>query len=143
MPPVKRRKATNSMRNTLQRERSSRRVIAAASQAATEREASKTRELVAREGVHTQQRVATQQALTGERRNQQVKQAVVGKVVDTATPSSDSNLVMVTIFTMIGLIFVYLIVTSSQNFAGFLGGLQVWLHALSSNTPLFQDKAKG
>ena len=137
---TKRRKPTNSMRNTLQRERSSRRVITAANQASIQREQVKTAQIVARESAHTEQRVATQQATTGARRQEQFQHAAIGKVAETATPSSDSNLIMVTIFTMGGLIIVYLLVTSSQNVAGFLGGLQVWLHALSSNTPLFKTK---
>jgi Flp pilus assembly protein TadB len=137
---TKRRKATNSMRNTLQRERSTKRTIAFAQQAEQAKEAARTRELVARETGHTQARVQTQRALTSERQGAQRKQAIQSAVVSTATPSSDSNLIMVTIFTMGGLILVYLIVTSSANFAGFLGGLQNWLHALSSNTPLFKAK---
>lgn len=130
------------MRNTLQRERSSRRVIAEANQGNIQREQAKTTELIARESAHTEQRVATQRATTSARRQEQTQHAVASKVVSTATPSSDSNLIMVTIFTMGGLILVYLMVTSAQNFAGFLGGLQNWLHAISSNTPLFKIKPK-
>jgi len=143
MPSNKRRKPTNSMRNTLQRERSQRRVIREASTAASNVEAVKTQQLVARERARTTQRVATQQQVSRGAFVERHKQAVVNKAIDTATPSSDSNLIMVTIFTMGGLILIYIIVTSSQNFAGFLGGVQNWLHTLSSNTPLFKQKSKG
>lgn len=137
---TKRRKPTTSMRNTLQRERSQRRVLQEAGKQQAVIEDIKTQQAIRRETAHTEQRVATQRATTSERRREQTQHAIVGKAVETATPSSDSNLVMVTIFTMGGLILVYLLVTSSQNFAGFLGGLQNWLHALSSNTPLFKTK---
>lgn len=137
MPRVK---PTRSMRNTLQRERSTKRTIAFAQQAEQAKEAARTREILTRERGHTQARVATQQALTGERRQAAFRSTIERKAIATATPSSDSNLIMVTIFTMGGLILVYLLVTSAQNFAGFLGGLQNWLHALSSNTPLFKTK---
>lgn len=70
-------------------------------------------------------------------RTQRYASAAGSQVVTTATPSGDSNLVMVTIFVMAGLIVVYQLVTRGAAVGGFLGGLGNWLHTLSSNSPLF------
>src|SRR6516162_4635631 len=66
--------------------------------------------------------------------------AATNKVISTATPSSDSNLIMTTIFLMAGLIVFYLIVTKAETTASWLNGVSTWLHTLSSNTPLFTTK---
>ena len=63
--------------------------------------------------------------------------AVQQKAVSTATPSGDSNLVMVTIFVMAGLIVFYKLVTQADVASGWLSSVSGMLHSVSSNTPLF------
>lgn len=69
-----------------------------------------------------------------------VKDRAVGKVVSTATPSSDSGLIMTTLFVVGGLIVAYMLVTNATATTGWLGYLGDAIHALSSNKPLFTVK---
>ena len=139
---AKPRKPTNSMRNTQQRERSQKRTITHATESAANLEAIKTQQIAAREASHAQQRASTESTLRRQRQTSAAQGAAIGKVTDTATPSGDSNLIMVTIFVMAGLIIVYQLVTKVEATQGFLGGLSTWVHTLSSNTPLFTPKEK-
>jgi hypothetical protein len=134
---AKPRKLTNSMRNTLQRERSNKRTISHATAQTASLEATRSEQIAAREATHSQQRIQTEQGLRRQRQVSNIQGAAVGKVVDTATPSGNSNLIMVTIFVMAGLVIVYQLVTKTAATAGFLGGASNWLHTFSSNTPLF------
>lgn len=99
--------------------------------------ATETAAFAAREEAHRTTRVATESDLASGRRNR----AIVGQVASTATPSSDSGLIMTTIFVMAGLIVVYIFV-SKPNSTGFLGSLGNGIHTLTSNTPLFTATAK-
>ena len=67
--------------------------------------------------------------------------AVAQKAISTATPSGDSNLIMVTIFIMAGLIVVYKLVSFPETTANWLNGLGNFMHAFSSNAPLFTQLA--
>ena len=104
-------------------------------------QADATREIAQREVAHKQTRVATESDLASGRRNRAVQGAVASKVVSTATPSSDSGLIMTTIFVMFGLIIVYIMVYT-PNSTGFLGSLGNGIHTLTSNKPLFTATAK-
>jgi Leucine-rich repeat (LRR) protein len=141
---TKPRKATNSMRNTLQRERSQKRTITHATERAAILEATKTEQIRAREAAHTESRLQTEAALRGQRQSSARRSAAVGTVTNAVTPSGGggANLVMVTIFTMAGLILVYQLVTRGPAVSGFLGGLGNWMHSLSSTTPLFTQAPK-
>ena len=97
-----------------------------------------TTQIAAREAIHTRQRVATESELAAGRRNR----AITGSAVSTITPSSDSNLIMTTLFVMFGLIIMYLLVTNPGPTTGWLSTLSTGLHALSSNKPLFVTTAK-
>lgn len=121
-----RRPLTDVQRNTLQAERSHRRM-----------QADVTRETGAREAQHREQRVATESQLAGDRRNR----AIVGSVASTATPSSNSGLIMTTIFVIAGLALFYNLVTHATATTGFLSSAGNFLHTLSSTTPLFQTQA--
>jgi hypothetical protein len=135
---------TKSQRNTRSRANANIRTIKAAQASAQSLEATKTEQAAAREAAHSSQRLQTEQGLRRQRQTSNIKQAAVGKVVDTATPSSNSGLVMTTIFVMAGLIVMYLLVTASANTAGFLGGLGKWIHTIgTSNSPLFIKKPTG
>ena len=118
-----RRPLTDEQRNIMQAERSHRRM-----------QADVTRETVVREQVHRQSRVQTESDLAGGRRNR----AIVGAVASTATPSSDSSLIMTTIFVIAGLALFYNLVTNASNFSGFVGTVGNFLHKVSSTAPLFQ-----
>lgn len=87
-----------------------------------------------REVTHRQARIETESSLAGGRRNR----AVTGAVVNATTPSSNSNLFMVVIFTIVGLALFYNIVTKADQFSGFVGSVGDLLHKVSSTTPLFQ-----
>jgi hypothetical protein len=138
---AKPRKLTNSMRNTLQRERSNKRTISHATAQTASLEATRSEQLAAREATHSRQRIQTEQGLRRQRQVSQIQGAAVGKVVDTATPSGNSNLIMTTIFVMAGLIIMYQLVTKSAQTSGFLSGLGTWIHTIgTSNTPLFVTK---
>lgn len=76
-------------------------------------------------------------------RSQQLAATAGRQAVSTATPSGDSNLVMVTIFVMAGLIVFYKIVTQADTTSGWLSSLSDMLHTVSSNTPLFTSVSKG
>lgn len=105
------------------------------------------------EAVQAVQASQSQQILTrratiqSQSRNRRIAENVASKasstVVKTATPSDNSNLIMTTIFTMAGLIIVYLIVTNPTNTQGLSSKLQNGLHAFSSDTPLFTVKSTG
>lgn len=126
MPP--RRPLTDEQRNILQAERSHRRM-----------QADITEQTAQREAFHKQTRVETESELAGGRRNR----AITGKVASTATPSSDSGLIMTTIFVIVGLALFYNLVTNAGKFSGFVGTTGDFLHKLSSTTPLFQTVPKG
>ncbi len=69
----------------------------------------------------------------------QARGAVVGGAVSTITPpSSNTNLFMVVIFTIVGLAVFYNVVTNADKFSGFLGGAGDFLQKLSSTDSLFQ-----
>lgn len=72
-----------------------------------------------------------------------VADSVAGKAIATATPSSESNIVMVTIFTIAGLIVMYRLVTQGPALAGFLGTLGDWISLISTNATLFKVNTKG
>lgn len=97
-----------------------------------------TEERAVQEEQHQQTRVETESELASGRRNR----AITGAVVSTATPSSNSGLIMTVIFMMAGLIVVYILVTNPGPTSGWLGTLGNSLHALSSNKPLFTTTAK-
>jgi hypothetical protein len=97
-----------------------------------------TEALASEEATHGAARIKTESALASGRRNR----AIVGSAVSTATPSSDSGLIMTTIFLMAGLIVVYMLVTNPGPTQGLFGTLGNSLHALSSNKPLFATTAK-
>lgn len=101
-----------------------------------------TEALASEEATHRTTRVATEAALASDRRSRATRAAVTGAVVSTATPSSNSGLIMTTIFLMAGLIVVYVLVTNPGPTTGWLGTLGNSLHALSSNKPLFTTTAK-
>lgn len=103
----------------------------------------KTREDVAREQAHGQQRVATESSLAGNRRKQRIVNAVGDKAVSTVTPSADSGLIMTTLFLIAGLALFYNLVTHAGLTSGFLGSAGDFLHKLSSTTPLFTTNATG
>ena len=121
-----RRPLTDRQREILQAERSHNRMQAAVTQ-----------ETLAREAGHKQYRVETEQALAGDRRNR----AITGQVASTATPSSDSGLIMTTFFVIAGLIVMFILVTNTAT-TGWLSSLGSGIHALSSNKPLFTATAK-
>lgn len=68
--------------------------------------------------------------------------AGIGKVASTATPSSNSGLIMTTIFVIIGLALFYNVVTKAQVFSVAVGRWGDFFHSLSSTAPLFTAKAK-
>ena len=93
--------------------------------------------LASEEATHSATRITTESALASDRRSRATRSAVTGAVVSTATPSSNSGLIMTTIFLMAGLIVIYILVTNPGPTTGWLGTLGNSLHALSSNKPLF------
>lgn len=97
-----------------------------------------TTQIAVREGVHQRQRIETESQLAGDRASRSRNAAIVS----TATPSSDSNIIMTTLFVMAGLIVMYILVTNPGPTTGWLGSLGTGLHALSSNKPLFVTTAK-
>jgi hypothetical protein len=116
-----------------------------ASQVAAARSASAQSIIQSRSAARTatiEQQLAIRHEEAGATRRRRVISNVGGSAVDAVTPSSDSNLFMITIFTMAGLIVVYHVVTNGQQFSGFLGKLGDFLHILSSPTPLFQVAKK-
>jgi hypothetical protein len=134
-------KLTKTQRETHTQTNANIRTLEATRQNAEAFEATRTEQLAAREAGHSRQRIQTEQGLRRQRQVSQIQGAAVGKVVNTATPSSNSGLVMTTIFVMAGLIVMYLLVTASANTAGFLGGLGTWIHTIgTSNTSLFVKK---
>ena len=96
-----------------------------------------TTQIAVREGVHQRQRIETESQLAGDRQSR----AVRSQIVSTATPSSDSGLIMTTLFVMAGLIAIYILV-SNPNSGSWLGGLGNVMHVVSSNKPLFVSTAK-
>lgn len=100
-------------------------------------EQAQTTNYLEREAGHKQYRVETEQALAGGRRNR----AITGQVASTATPSSDSGIIMTTLFVIAGLVVMYILVTNTAT-SGWLGSLGTGIHALSSNKPLFTATAK-
>ena len=64
-----------------------------------------------REALHEQARIETESALASGRR----KRAIVGRVAETATPSSDSGLIMTTLFVVAGLVVMYILVTNTAT----------------------------
>jgi hypothetical protein len=121
-----RRPLTDVQRNLLQQERSNRRF-----------EVVKTQEVEAREQAHKQFRLETESELASQRSGRQLR----SNVAQTVTPSSNSNLVMVVLFLMFGLIIIYDLVTKPAQIGSFLGGLGNWIAAISTNQPLFVNKA--
>jgi hypothetical protein len=93
--------------------------------------------LASEEATHSTTRIATESALASDRRSRATRSAVTGAAISTATPSGGSNLIMTTIFLMVGLIVVYMLVTNPGPTSGLFGTLGNSLHALSSNKPLF------
>jgi hypothetical protein len=93
-----------------------------------------------REAITARSNAATGQRsqVRREQLTSKVESKVAGKVISTATPSSDSNLFMVVVFTIVGLALFYQLVTRADQFSGFLGSAGDFLHKLSSTTPLFQ-----
>jgi len=116
------------------------REIGSAKRAHASMQATATKEASIREQQHSQQRVATESALRSDRQSGARKQAITNKVVSTATPSSDSGLVMTVIFVIAGLSVFYLLVTSAANVNTFVGSVGSFLHKVSSTAPLFQTK---
>jgi hypothetical protein len=101
-----------------------------------------TEERAVQEQQHQQTRVETESALASGRRSRAARGAITDTAVSTATPSSNSGLIMTVIFMMAGLIVVYTLVTNPGPTTGWLGTLGNSLHALSSNKPLFTTTAK-
>lgn len=116
------------------------REIGSAARAHARMQATATKESANRELIHSKQRVATEEALRSNRQSSARKEAITNKVVSTATPSSDSGLIMTTIFVIAGLSVFYLLVTSAANVNTFTGSVGNFLHKLSSTAPLFQTK---
>jgi VIT1/CCC1 family predicted Fe2+/Mn2+ transporter len=52
------------------------------------------------------------------------------------------NPILLVVFTMAALIVFYLVVTSAQEFSGFLGSIQTGLRKLSTTSPLFEAKTQ-
>lgn len=89
-------------------------------------------------GIHRQEALSDASATRNAARNAKIL-STVGSV---ATPSSDSNLIMTTLFVIAGLIVFYVLVTNPST-TSWLGGLGTTLHAFSSNKPLFTTTTKG
>lgn len=121
-----RRPLTDEQRNILQSERSYRRM-----------EATRTQEAIARDTAHAEARLSTESSLASARRNR----AVRSSIASTATPSNDSNMILVIIFTIAGLIIAYKLVTS-PGIPGFFKGASDWIAALSTTQPLFTSVPK-
>jgi Flp pilus assembly protein TadB len=103
-------------------------------------QAVETQQSAIREQQHGQQRQDTEASLASDRRNRRITGAVTDKVVSTATPSSNSGLIMTTIFLIFGLIAFYLIVTSATGVNTFMTTLSNALSSISQNKPLFTNK---
>jgi hypothetical protein len=129
-------KPTTYQRNARTRVNTVRKVEAAKSAGLQQREEQRTSQVAVREAVHTRERLTTESELDAGRRSRARNAAVSGAVTSTATPSSDSNLIMTTLFVMAGLIVTYILVRNPRS-TGFLGGLGTTLHTISSNKPLF------
>ena len=97
-----------------------------------------TTQIAVREGVHQRQRIETESQLASDRSSR----ATRSQIVSTATPSSDSGIIMTTLFVVAGLVVLYILVTNPGPTTGWLGNLGTGLHALSSNKPLFTATAK-
>ena len=79
----------------------------------------------------------------GDIRRERFVGGAVSKTTSTLTPSSDSNLLMTTLFLIVGLAVVYQLVTgvgpsSTSTWINSVGNL---LHKISSTVPLFQVKS--
>jgi len=135
-------KPTTYQRNARTRVNTTRKVEAAKVEGVRQREAQRTSATAIREAVHTRERVATESELDSGRRSRARNAAVQGAVVSTATPSSDSGIIMTTLFVMAGLIAMYLLVSKPTATNGWLNGLGNGLHTLSSTKPLFTATAK-
>lgn len=94
-------------------------------------------------GVAQQQqtRIAAAQTQRKQVRTERVQGQVASSAVSTFTPSSDSNIVMTTLFLMAGLVVVYRLVTNSGQFSSYTGKMGDLLHKVSSTAPLFQVKS--
>lgn len=124
-----------------QTERSRKRETAAANQQRIERSAAQSEQRVAVSRQLAADRTARAAANRPTRTQRLVargQDAAVNKTVSTLTPSSNSNLIMTTIFVMFGLVIFYVLVTASSNVQGFFGTLGNVLHGVSSTTPLFK-----
>ncbi len=135
-------KPTVYQRNARTRVNTTRKVEAARTAGVQQREAQRTTATAVREAVHTRERITTESELDAGRRSRARNAAISGAVTSTATPSSDSNLIMTVLFMMAGLIVMYILVTNPGPTTGWLGSLGTGLHALSSNKPLFVATAK-
>jgi len=88
---------------------------------------------------HQQENVQRRVQSVNTARRDRIVNAVGTKALNTATPSGDSNLIMTTLFVMVGLVVFYLLVTSAGAFSGWMAGLGDLLHKVSSTTPLFTE----
>ena len=91
-----------------------------------------------RERIRAERIVNPPQRSIGSRVRERATTSTFNTVASTATPSSNSGLIMTTIFLMAGLIIVYNLITKADQFSGFVGSAGDFLHKLSSTTPLFQ-----
>jgi hypothetical protein len=130
------------------------REIRSTERAHTRMQAVATEQAAVREQQHGAQRQATEAALRSDRqaalpsRKRRFANALGDEaisrgssaVVSTATPSSNSGLIMTTIFLIFGLIAFYLIVTTAQGANTFMTTLSNALASISQNKPLFTSK---
>lgn len=118
---------------------------AAASQAVRERQEAASALTAQREAVRTQRVVNPPQRSVGSQVRSRATTTAINagsSVASSAVPSSNSGLIMTTIFVIVGLALFYNVVTKADQFSGFVGGLGDFLHKLSSTTPLFQVTTK-
>lgn len=87
--------------------------------------------------------LSTARQVPVERYKGQLVTRAADTAISTATPSSNSNVIMVFLFTMAGLIVLYNLVTKGPALSGFLGGLGDWLSLLTTTTPIFRVNPKG
>jgi len=124
-----RRLATDRMREIRQAERSHRRMQADVTREQAQR--ATTRHQLSRANITNP---ATRSV------GSRIRERGTEAVLDTATPSSNSGLIMTTLFTFVGLILFYNVVTKADQFSGLVGSAGDFLHKLSSTAPLFQVK---
>lgn len=133
------------LRRTSARKRAQKEVIAARSEARKAEIGARTQRDIEVLKARAEQRAGEREAREATKRGsteERVGRGIGTGVSGTGRAIGSSEILSTTLWTMFGLIIVYLLVTKANQFSGFTGSLSDLLHKATSTAPLFQVASK-